>query len=188
MVTGEESEEALITLEGVPQPSEEAPNTPEGSGGHCQTSEGAPTLEDHSKTQVEAAQATDELPASQETATTLEAVLVTQETSGDLCRSHDLHPINPMDDTNVTDPGNKSDPVNEANPVSEANQVNEANLFNHEANQANEANQAKQGSGTVKQKGGNSAAKGTTDTPMKGKEQEAALGCITNCMDRLEFP
>ena len=26
-----------------------------------------------------------------------------------------------------------------------------------------------------KAKGGNSAAKGTTDTPMKGKEQEAAL-------------
>ena len=40
---------------------------------------------------------------------------------------------------------------------------------------SNEANQVKQGSGNVKQKGGNSAAKGTTDTPMKGKEQEAAL-------------
>ena len=119
-------------------------------------------MEDHSKTQVEAAQVMNEFLASQQTASASEAVLVTHKRSGDLCRSQDLHPVNQMDDTNVTDP------VNESNPVNEANQVNKAK-------QANEANQVKQGSGNVKQKGGNSAAKGTTDTPMKGKEQEAAL-------------
>ena len=100
------------------------------------TPQGVPTLGDHSKTQVEAAQATNKFLASQGTATTSEAAMVTQETSGDLRRSQDLHPINQMDDTSVTDPGIKSNPVNEANP-DEANPVSEAN-------QVNKANQAKQ--------------------------------------------
>ena len=59
-----------------------------------------------------------------------------------------------MDDASATtDPGIKAYPVNMANP-DEANPVSEAN-------QVNEANQA--------------AKETTADTPMKGKEQEAAL-------------
>ena len=123
-VTGGEPEEDFIATDGAPLEASGAGDRP--------TSDGVPTLEDHSKTQVEAAQATDGLLAAQETATTAEAVLVTQETSGDLHRSQDLHPMkHKMDDTSATDPGIKASPVNkanpdEANPVSEASQVNEA--------------------------------------------------------------
>ena len=109
-VTGGEPEEDFIATDG-------APLEASAGAGDRQTSDGVPTLEDHSKTQVEAAQATDKLSASQETATTAEAVLVTQETSGDLHRSQDLHPIkHQMDDTSATDPGIKAYPVNKANP------------------------------------------------------------------------
>ena len=80
-------------------------------------------MEDHSKTQVEAAQVMNEFLASQQTASASEAVLVTHKRSGDLCRSQDLHPVNQMDDTNVTDPVNESNPVNEANQVNKANQA-----------------------------------------------------------------
>ena len=144
-VTGGEPEEDFIATDGAPL---------EASGaGDRQTSDGVPTLEDHSKTQVEAAQATDKLSASQETATTSEAVLVTQETSGDLHRSQDFNAVNQMDDTSVTDPGNKSDPVNDANPVSEPNPENKSNPMNEanpvsEANQVNKANQAAKGQQT----------------------------------------
>ena len=150
---GEESEEDFIATDGASQPFEEALLILEASGGDCQTSDGALTLEDYSKTQVEAAQATDGLLASQETSTTAEAVLVTQETSGDLHRSQDFNAVNQMDDTSVTDPGNKSDPVNDANPVSEPNPENKSNPMNEanpvsEANQVNKANQAAKGQQT----------------------------------------